>query len=236
MTDTPKLGITKLDPGQSQKHVTVNEGFVVLDVLVQANVIDKDLTSAPGSPTEGDTYIIASGATGVWAGHDNKLAYYDGSGWLVYDPFAGLRVYVVDENLIYRYNDNWGVMPSNVAAESAHKAQMGFYILEEELTGLSGATVDSTIQIPNGAIVFNTSVRVTTTITGATSFDCGEPGNTNRFGSSLNTAVGSTNLGVIGPTAFYADTAIRLTANGGNFTAGAVRVAIHYYLPQAPQS
>ena len=35
-------------------------------------------------------------------------------------------------------------------------------------------------------------------------------------------------IGVIGPQAFYADTPIVLTARGGSFTGGSVRIAIHY--------
>ena len=40
--------------------------------------------------------------------------------------------------------------------------------------------------------------------------------------------------GVIGPQAFYADTPIRLTARGGNFTGGAVRIAIHLLIVELP--
>jgi len=47
-------------------------------------------------------------------------------------------------------------------------------------------------------------------------------------------AAGSTNVGVIGPQAFYADTPIVLTAQGGNFNGGAVRIAIHYLMLGAP--
>jgi len=39
---------------------------------------------------------------------------------------------------------------------------------------------------------------------------------------------------VIGPQAFYAPTPIMLTANGGSFTGGDVRIAIQYLLPTAP--
>jgi hypothetical protein len=39
---------------------------------------------------------------------------------------------------------------------------------------------------------------------------------------------------VIGPQAFYAPTPVRLTANGGAFTGGAVRVAIHYLMTRGP--
>ena len=82
--------------------------------------------------------------------------------------------------------------------------------------------------IPNRAIVLGVSTRTVTAITGATSYDCGIAGEPTKFGGSLGVAEGSTNAGVIGPQAFYADTPIRLTANGGDFTGGAVRIAIHY--------
>ncbi|MBO9422911.1 hypothetical protein J7481_25625 [Labrenzia sp. R4_2] len=80
------------------------------------------------------------------------------------------------------------------------------------------------------------STRTTTAITGAASYDCGISGETSKFGGSLGIAEGSTNAGVIGPQAFYSDTNVRLTADGGSFTAGAVKVALHYLLPVVPQN
>ncbi|AJD83177.1 ribonuclease III [Paracoccus phage vB_PmaS-R3] len=104
MTDTPKLGLTYLEASQAQKHVTVNDALRQLDGLVQANVADKDLTAAPGSPSTGDAYIVASGATGVWAGQDDKLAVYHDTAWYFYTPVAGWLVYVTDEADFYSYN------------------------------------------------------------------------------------------------------------------------------------
>ena len=52
---------------QAQKHVTHNEALRLLDNLVQLSVLDLDLTAPPGSPADGDRYIVASGATGGWA-------------------------------------------------------------------------------------------------------------------------------------------------------------------------
>ncbi len=104
----------------------------------------------------------------------------------------------------------------------------GLAVAEELLSGLAGASVESSIVIPNRAIVFGVSTRTVTTVAGATSYDCGIAGQPSKFGGSLGVAAGSTNAGVIGPQAFYSDTAIRLTANGANFTGGAVRIAIHY--------
>lgn len=246
MSDTtPILGLPEILSNQAQKHLTHNEALVILDALVQGNVASKTTSAPPGSPTEGDRYIIGPSPTGAWATHADKLAVWDGSAWNLYTPTEGWRFSVRDEaqpNLALYDGSAWvdalagATSSSFVAAESANGAQMQFRVLEEELTGLSGADVDSTINIPNGAIVFNVSMLVTTTITGATSFSVGVSGNTGQFGSGLSLPAASNNLGVIGPTAFYSDTPIKLTSAGGNFTAGAVRIAIHYYMPRGPQT
>lgn len=44
-------------------------------------VISRVLTAPPGSPTQGDAYIVASGATGDWSGLDNKVVVYNGASW-----------------------------------------------------------------------------------------------------------------------------------------------------------
>jgi hypothetical protein len=59
-------------------------------------------------------------------------------------------------------------------------------------------------------------------------------GNTSQFGGSLGITLGSNNIGVIGPTAFYANSAVRVTAAGGNFTAGRVRVVLYALAFTAP--
>ncbi len=59
---------------QAQKHVTHNEALRLLDGLVQLSVLDRDLTAPPGSPADGDRYIVCSGATGDWAGWDLNVA------------------------------------------------------------------------------------------------------------------------------------------------------------------
>jgi hypothetical protein len=112
----------------------------------------------------------------------------------------------------------------------------------EDLITCSGASSVSTRQIPNRAIVLAVSVYVLTAITGATSFNVdattsasGGSGTTaGQFGAGLGIAAGSNNSGVIGPTAWYAASTIKLTAQGSNFTGGTVRVAIQYLLCGAP--
>jgi hypothetical protein len=67
------------------------------------NVIDKDLTAPPGSPSTGDTYIPAATASGAWAGHEDDIAEYDGSDWAFGTPSEGASVWVEDEDKFYVY-------------------------------------------------------------------------------------------------------------------------------------
>src|SRR5262245_40614644 len=117
------------------------------------------------------------------------------------------------------------------------KQAIGFGLKEEELI-LSGAFVETSDPafIPDRAIVLGVSSRTTLAITGASSYGVGVVGNTTQFGNLLGSALNSTNNGVIGPTAFYADTKVRITANGGSFTGGKVRLIIYFLEMSVPTS
>ena len=82
---------------QAQKHVTVNEALRLLDGLVQLAVLDRHLTAPPASPADGDRYIVASGATGAWAGWDLNVAYRVDGAWMRLVPRPGWQAWVVDE-------------------------------------------------------------------------------------------------------------------------------------------
>jgi hypothetical protein len=112
-------------------------------------------------------------------------------------------------------------------AEAAHGANIQIGVLETLVT-LSGASTSASLQIPANCIVLAVGARVTTTVTGATSFEIGVAGNLSQFGSGLSLPAGSTNYGLIGPTAFYSATTIIITATSGSFTAGQVRLSIAY--------
>ena len=64
-------------------------------------------------------------------------------------------------------------------------------------------------------IVLAVASRTTQAISGATSYSVGVAGNTSQFGGWLGVALGSSNIGVIGPTAFYANTPVRVTRGRG---------------------
>jgi len=104
------------------------------------------------------------------------------------------------------------------------------------LSALSGATVTATNLIPANCILLGVTARVTTAITGATSFDIGDGTTANRFGDDIAIALNTTANNCIAPALITAATNVVLTANGSNFTGGAVRLTAHFMTLVAPTS
>lgn len=67
------------------------------------SVIDRDLTAPPASPGAGDTYIPAATATGVWVGHEDDVALWDGAAWVFKTPRVGWLAYIEDEEVMVVY-------------------------------------------------------------------------------------------------------------------------------------
>ena len=82
---------------QAQKHVTHNEALRLLDAVVQLSVLDRDLTVPPAAPADGDRYIVASAATGLWAGWDLNVATWVDGVWMRLVPRPGWLAWIADE-------------------------------------------------------------------------------------------------------------------------------------------
>ena len=100
MSETPSLSLPLLAAEQAQKHVTHNEALGLLDAIVQLSVKDRDLASPPGSPADGDRYIVAAGATGAWAGEEGSIAVRQDGAWSFCAPREGWRTWVEDEDAL----------------------------------------------------------------------------------------------------------------------------------------
>lgn len=95
----PNLGLL-VHGNQGEAHYSeLMRSLRGLDALVMCAVADKDLTAPPGSPADGDRYIVASGASGAWSGKDGQITRYStkAAAWEFYDPSAGWLLFVVDE-------------------------------------------------------------------------------------------------------------------------------------------
>jgi hypothetical protein len=120
MTDTtPRAGAPLLAANQAQKNVTHNEALYQFDALLCARFLDRDLTTPPSSPADGDTYLVKATGTGAWTGQDGEIAYCADGGWRFYAPFMGIVAYVADENDLIVYNGSaWVDYGSLIALEN----------------------------------------------------------------------------------------------------------------------
>ncbi|WP_068082432.1 DUF2793 domain-containing protein [Polycladidibacter stylochi] len=255
MALTQNLAMPLIAAAQAQKHITHNEALLQLDALLHLSVASTTLAQPPAQVGEGTCYLVPDGALGAFAGHSGEIAHYRDGGFVFYAPNTGWIAWAQDlQKALVFYEGAWqslssggdsgsgsGALPdfskqnSTVVSGTAHGAASSMVTVEEELV-LSDSSVASSVVIPARAIVFCVSVRTTQQIEGASAFDCGIAGEPSKFGGSLSKWLGGSNAGVIGPTAFYSDTPVVLTAKGGAFTSGKVRLALHYFLPTVPQS
>ncbi len=113
MADTPNLGLPYIMAAQAQKHVTHNEAIRALDALVHLTVIDRESTTPPVSPGEGDRYIVAAGGAGAWAGHDLEIAAFQDGGWTFFAPRPGWRAWVIDESALRAWSGSDWVAVGN---------------------------------------------------------------------------------------------------------------------------
>ena len=87
--------------------------------LIQANAISVlALSTPPGSPVNGNTYVVGASPTGLWAGQANSIAYWavdpqDGpsitptiatGAWEFYTPLAGWSIFDNLQGLTWRFN------------------------------------------------------------------------------------------------------------------------------------
>jgi len=107
----------------------------------QRPVLDR-LTTPPGSPSKGDRYLIIATATDDWAGHEDKITWYNGSTWKFDTPSEGWKVWVSDEDVYYVYNGAaWGVEES----VATHEATYDHTKLHDPVTVSDTASVDLTL-------------------------------------------------------------------------------------------
>lgn len=112
----------------------------------------------------------------------------------------------------------------------------------EEVT-LSGATTDSTAQIPANSLVLGLTWRVTTSITfggGGATWQAGISGDTDRFQAASSsvteddTGVGLNHHGTAGNLVNTTAQSVRFAPDTGTFSAGAIRVTLFYISFTAP--
>ena len=126
MDATTNLKLPFIMPSQAQKHVTHNESLLLLDSIVQLSVLDRDMTGEPDQAAEGDRYIVASEASGTWAGQSGKLAAFQDGAWTFLEPRIGWQAWVADEGIFVVWNGtDWITSGSPDVSELQNLALLG---------------------------------------------------------------------------------------------------------------
>ena len=89
--------------GESGWDTGMDANLKRLGALVGLSVKDRDLTTPPTSPANGDRYIVPTAATGVWAGKTNQIAVRIDGTWEFHPPKVGWLCYIEDEAKLSAY-------------------------------------------------------------------------------------------------------------------------------------
>jgi hypothetical protein len=138
---TEILNISELQESQASKYITHNTALRQIEGRL-VRVMSRTNSGPPGSPSNGDTYIVDS-ATGDWLnGTVGDIAHYYSDSWHFYTPAEGLVIWVNDEDLYIKYTGSEWVTTER------------FEVNSESLSGTKTlAATDPQIQAldPNGA-------------------------------------------------------------------------------------
>lgn len=228
MDSTPNLALPLLQPSQAQKHVTVNEALLSLDATAQLALEAIDQSTPPSSPVEGASYAVPAGASGEWVGQEGKVAVWSNGGWVFMAPKTGWRGWdrLYSRAVLYD-GDAWRV---EGLSRGASGSGVQFVTVEAEHLVTPGAQNTLATSIPAKATLFAASARVIDEITGTVSaWRLGHAGASDRFGSGIGLAPTSYSDGILGqPQTYYASEPLVIEGEGGDFSAGRIRVALHF--------
>lgn len=230
MAETANLLLPFLAAGQAQKHLTVNDAFERLDVLLMLAAKSRTLLSPPPAPAEGDRYVVPSGASDAWAGEDGRVAAFLNDGWRFFAAREGWRAFVEDEGAEIVFAAGvWVALTAPVAPSGAVST------LEFEHQVTVGGAQATAVTIPAGALVFGATVRVLESVGGVSGWSLGVDGAPGRYGAGLSTAAGAAISGArTAPMAHPVAIPLLLTPEGGNFTGGRLRIRLHHMALAAP--
>lgn len=151
---TDRLALPLLAVAQAQKEMTHNEALALLDIAVQPVVVAVAPSAVPASPALGQCWIVGSGATGAWTGHDGALAAWTQGGWRFVAPFDGMAVWSLANAQSFRRSaGDWvrGVVSGNYLELNGVQVVGTRLPAVPDPTG--GAVVDAPARATIGAIL-----------------------------------------------------------------------------------
>lgn len=233
-SETTRLQMSLLQPAQAQKHVTVNEALMRLDGMV--NLVLESVSTAipPTAAIDGQCWGVPAQAQGDWSGHAGKIAVGSNGGWVFVPATRGMQGFIVDRaSRAIHDGESWIAGALNLGVTgSAMVAGMA----EGEVDLTAGSSMITDVFIPGGAMVIGAVARVIAPLTGSlATWRLGTNGATNRFGQGLGKDQGSWARGMLGsPMTYYQPDPLIVTAEGGTFASGRIRLAVHWWEMRLP--
>jgi hypothetical protein len=237
MARTAQLELPLVAPAQAQKHVTVNEALARLDAAAQLRVVSSALGTPPATAAEGASYLVPAGASGDWAGAVGRIAVRSNGGWTFLTPRAGWRAW--DEGIAAPRTFDGSGWIADAVAVAPHGAAARWRVVEFDHAVTVGATNLTTVKIPSHAQLAGVTGRVVSALAGPglTGWKVGVGGADNRYGSGLGTGLNAYLVGLSGtPVTYYEATPLLLSAEGGSFGSGTIRLALHLLQLEPPRA
>lgn len=228
MAETNQFGMPLLASAQAQKHVTVNEALSILDAVAQFRIASADIATPPTGVAEGTAYLIPEGAVNEWTTQAGHIAIAVNDGWRYVAPQAGWQVFNAQTGTTQLF-DGVAWLDSTLAARQSGAAT-GIGIAEVDHVLEAGPVSSTPPVIPAGALVIGVTARVISDLVGdATSWRLGVADSDNRYGENYGMAQGSYARGMTStPVAYYQDTALVISGDGGSLSSGAIKLDVHY--------
>lgn len=236
MTETLQFRLPLIAAAQAQKHVTVNEALLRLDALSALRLVSIATATPPASAPDGSAYVVPAGATDAWSGHETEIAIRLNGGWSFAQPLRGWAGFDIETGRGVLFDGvEW--IPEAVAASQGGAATLHGVLEYDHVIG-AGPTSTLAAAIPAMSQVLGVTARITSAIAGtATAWSLGVTGSADRYGSGLGLGLNSYAQGLTGtPVSYYADTDLLLSADAGDFAAGAVRIAVHLLQLRPPRA
>lgn len=105
LTNGPNLGLLVNGNAGEGHYTDLMKQWRGLDGLVMPNAKGYLTNTPPGSPADGDLYIIGAAPTGAWAGQGGKITRWSSvaNAWEFYTPKNGWTVQSNSAREVYRY-------------------------------------------------------------------------------------------------------------------------------------
>jgi hypothetical protein len=135
--------------GDNNWDVYMNSNLKKIGLLMFVSALSRSVSTPPGSPVNGDLYIVGPSATGLWSGYDDDLAVWVSAdaAWTFYSPNSGFSCIVEDEGRVVVWDTNAWI--DGISLDQTWENKLSrLSILDRDLTAPPGSPTVGDSYIP----------------------------------------------------------------------------------------